>query len=375
MDAVIKKFMPQSAYMEKPVTDRPSEAEVEAAVRTLLRWTGDDPDREGLMDTPKRVAKAYREMFSGYDMCPAEELGRTFEEVAGYDDLVIVKDIQFHSHCEHHMVPIIGKAHVGYLPDGKVVGLSKIARVVDIFAHRLQTQEAMTAQIAGVIQDVLNPRGVAVMIEAEHMCMAMRGIRKQGSTTLTSTFTGVFKDKPEEQVRFVTMVRAAARLIAGRLRQIGPAMSALEFPKAFVRQEGAGGRRGVFAALRRQRPRHGRRHRRGRRHAADGRAHERRGAGADARDRHRPLLVALAQGSMEEGRNLRQFSACRRDAHRLRPGCDVAARQSVGPRRNLSHRPAFMLLSDGGAERRQGDASPTTVAAAVRCGQTYRKPL
>ncbi|TIV73521.1 MAG: GTP cyclohydrolase I, partial [Mesorhizobium sp.] len=132
MDAVIKKIMPPSQYLDKPVTDRPSEAEVEAAVRTLLR--------------------------------------RTFEEVAGYDDLVIVKDIKFHSHCEHHMVPIIGKAHVGYLPDGKVVGLSKIARVVDIFAHRLQTQEAMTAQIAGVIQDVLNPRGVAVMLEAEHMC-------------------------------------------------------------------------------------------------------------------------------------------------------------------------------------------------------------
>ena len=142
MDAVIKKIMPPSAYMDKPVTDRPSEAEVEAAVRTLLRWTGDNPDREGLIDTPKRVTKAYREMFGGYDMCPADELGRTFEEVAGYDDLVIVKDIQFHSHCEHHMVPIIGKAHVGYLPDGKVVGLSKIARVVDIFAHRLQTQEA-----------------------------------------------------------------------------------------------------------------------------------------------------------------------------------------------------------------------------------------
>jgi len=207
MDAVIKTFPPAAGYLNKPKTDRPSEAEVLKAVETLLRWTGDDIHREGLRDTPKRIVKAYREMFDGYDKCPAEELGRTFEEVAGYDDLVIVKDITFHSHCEHHMVPIIGKAHVGYLPDGKVVGLSKIARVVDIFAHRLQTQEALTAQIAGVIQDVLNPRGVAVMIEAEHMCMAMRGIRKQGSTTLTSTFTGVFKDTPEEQVRFVTMVR------------------------------------------------------------------------------------------------------------------------------------------------------------------------
>jgi GTP cyclohydrolase I len=210
MDAVIKKLMPEADFRDRPEIDRPSEAEVEAAVRVLLRWTGDNPDREGLVDTPRRVMKAYREMFNGYDLSPAEELGRTFEEVAGYDDLVIVRDIQFHSHCEHHMVPIIGRAHVGYLPDGKVVGLSKIARVVDIFAHRLQTQEAMTAQIAAVIQDVLNPRGVAVMIEAEHMCMAMRGIRKQGSTTLTSTFTGTFKDSPEEQVRFVTMVRGVA---------------------------------------------------------------------------------------------------------------------------------------------------------------------
>ena len=207
MDAVIKKIMPPSAYMEKPVTHRPTMAEVEAAVGVLLRWTGDDPAREGLVDTPKRVAKAYREMFNGYDMCPADELGRTFEEVAGYDDLVIVRDIKFHSHCEHHMVPIIGKAHVGYLPDGKVVGLSKIARVVDIFAHRLQTQEAMTAQIAGVIQDVLNPRGVAVMIEAEHMCMAMRGVQKQGVSTVTTQFSGSFRNDPEEQIRFFRLVR------------------------------------------------------------------------------------------------------------------------------------------------------------------------
>jgi GTP cyclohydrolase I len=211
MDAVIKNLTPRADNSDKKIIDRPSQAEVEAAVHTLLRWTGDNPDREGLLDTPMRVAKAYREMFNGYDQDPAEELGRTFEEVAGYDDLVIVKDISFHSHCEHHMVPIIGRAHVAYLPDGKVVGLSKIARVVDIFAHRLQTQEAMTAQIAGTIQDVLNPRGVAVMIEAEHMCMAMRGIKKQGSTTLTSTFTGAFRDSPEEQVRFVTMLRSGRR--------------------------------------------------------------------------------------------------------------------------------------------------------------------
>jgi len=208
MDAVLTKTETNSDPLAKSVADRPTEAEVEHAVLTLLRWTGDDPVREGLRDTPKRVAKAFREMFDGYDKDPAEELGRTFEEVAGYDDLVVVRGIQFHSHCEHHMVPIIGRAHVGYLPDGRVVGLSKIARVVDIFAHRLQTQESLTAQIAGVIQEVLNPRGVAVMIEAEHMCMAMRGIRKQGATTLTSMFTGSFKDNPEEQVRFITMVRA-----------------------------------------------------------------------------------------------------------------------------------------------------------------------
>lgn len=208
MDAIVKSF-PNRADADTTLEHqpRPTQVEVEAAVRVLLRWTGDNPDREGLVDTPKRVAKAYREMFSGYDQDPFEELGRTFEEVAGYDDLVLIRDIPFHSHCEHHMVPIIGKAHVGYLPDGKVVGLSKIARVVDIFAHRLQTQEAMTAQIAGVIQDALTPRGVAVVIEAEHMCMAMRGIRKSGSSTMTSTFTGAFRDHPEEQARFLMSLR------------------------------------------------------------------------------------------------------------------------------------------------------------------------
>ena len=210
MDAFAKKPLDSSSSADKAEVARPTQTQVEDAVRTLLRWIGEDENREGLKDTPSRVAKAYQEMFSGYAKDPAEELGRTFEEVAGYDDLVLVKDISFHSHCEHHMVPIIGKAHVAYLPDRKVVGLSKIARVVDIFAQRLQTQEALTAQIAGVIQDVLNPRGVAVMIEAEHMCMAMRGIRNQGSTTLTSTFTGAFRDHPEEQVRFISMIRAGS---------------------------------------------------------------------------------------------------------------------------------------------------------------------
>lgn len=206
MDAIVKTIRPVLDDIDQPIA-RPSREEAEAAVRTLLLWAGDDPGREGLLDTPKRVAKAYGELFSGYDVDPSDALGRTFEEVGGYDDLVLVKDISFHSHCEHHMVPIIGKAHIGYLPDGKVVGLSKLARVVEAFARRLQTQETMTAQIAGLIDEVLRPRGVAVLIEAEHMCMAMRGIRKSGSTTLTTTFTGAFKNEPEHQVRFMTMLR------------------------------------------------------------------------------------------------------------------------------------------------------------------------
>lgn len=206
MDAIVKTIRPVLDEMKEPIV-RPSREEAEAAVRTLLLWAGDDPSREGLLDTPKRVAKAYGELFSGYDVDPSHVLGRTFEEVGGYDDLVLVRDISFHSHCEHHMVPIIGKAHIGYLPEGKVVGLSKLARVVEAFARRLQTQETMTAQIAGLIDEVLRPRGVAVLIEAEHMCMAMRGIRKSGSTTLTTTFTGAFKNEPEHQVRFMTMLR------------------------------------------------------------------------------------------------------------------------------------------------------------------------
>lgn len=189
---------------------RPTQAEAEAAVKTLLLWLGEDTSREGLIETPKRVAKAYKELFSGYQQSPEEELGTVFEEVAGYKDMVLIKDISFFSHCEHHMVPIIGKAHVGYLPNGSVVGLSKIARVVDMFAHRLQTQESMTAQIAHSIQNILKPLGVAVLIEAEHMCMAMRGIRKQGSTTLTTTFTGAFETDITNQVRFMTMLRSGS---------------------------------------------------------------------------------------------------------------------------------------------------------------------
>ncbi|MGO4135704.1 GTP cyclohydrolase I FolE [Rhizobium brockwellii] len=203
MDAIVKNF-PQT----NRDSDRPSQQEAEEAVRVLLRWAGDDPTREGLLETPARVVKSYRELFSGYDMAAEDVLGRTFEEVAGYDDMVLVKDIPFYSHCEHHMVPIIGKAHVAYMPDGRVLGLSKIARVVEIFGRRLQTQETMTAQIARAIDDTLHPRGVAVLIEAEHMCMAMRGVQKQGSTTLTTTFTGTFKTEPADQARFMTMVRS-----------------------------------------------------------------------------------------------------------------------------------------------------------------------
>lgn len=203
MDAIVKNF-PQT----NRDFDRPSQQEAEEAVRVLLRWAGENPTREGLIETPARVVKSYRELFSGYDMAPEDVLGRTFEEVAGYDDMVLVKDIPFFSHCEHHMVPIIGKAHVAYMPDGRVLGLSKIARVVEIYGRRLQTQETMTAQIARAIDDTLNPRGVAVMIEAEHMCMAMRGVQKQGSTTLTTTFTGTFKTEPADQARFMTMVRS-----------------------------------------------------------------------------------------------------------------------------------------------------------------------
>lgn len=210
MDAVVKNIldgMNDDADTESRNVARPSEEEAKAAVEVLLRWIGEDPTREGLRDTPKRVVRAYHELFSGYGHSLEETLGRTFEEVAGYDELVLVKDIPFFSHCEHHMVPIIGKAHVGYLPDGRVLGLSKIARVVDAFGRRLQTQEALTAQIADSIDTTVRPRGVAVMIEAEHMCMAMRGVQKIGSTTLTSTFTGVFKTEPQEQARFMGMLR------------------------------------------------------------------------------------------------------------------------------------------------------------------------
>ncbi|KPB01604.1 GTP cyclohydrolase I FolE [Ahrensia marina] len=206
MDAIVNKLPGKEENMLDDSNNKPTQAEAEEAVRTLLRWMGEDITREGLLDTPKRVVKSYSELFGGYEADPSDVLGRTFEEVAGYNDIVLVKDIHFHSHCEHHMVPIIGKAHVAYLPDERVLGLSKIARVVDIFARRLQTQETLTSQVATSIDETLAPRGVAVMIEAEHMCMAMRGVRKQGSTTVTTRFTGEF-EKPENQYRFLEMLR------------------------------------------------------------------------------------------------------------------------------------------------------------------------
>lgn len=210
MDAILKPVTTRddTAAATRP---RPSREEVEAAVRTLLAWTGDDPEREGLLDTPKRVAKAYEEIFSGYFQDPAEHLKRTFEDVGGYDDIVLVRGIPFFSHCEHHMLPFVGEAHVAYYPSEGVVGLSKIARVIDIFAKRLQTQENLTAQVIDAIDTHLAPRGIAVMIEAEHQCMTMRGVQKQGVTTITTQFTGVFRDDPSEQVRFMSLVRGGRR--------------------------------------------------------------------------------------------------------------------------------------------------------------------
>jgi GTP cyclohydrolase I len=205
MDAVVKPLHSLKPAPAAPV--RPSREEAEEAVRVLLRWAGDDPTREGLLDTPKRVTKAYGELFGGYREDPKEHLERVFEEVEGYDDMVLVRDISFASHCEHHMVPFVGKAHIAYYPSEGVVGLSKLARVVETYARRLQTQETMTAQITDAIDSVLKPRGIAVMIEAEHMCMSMRGVQKQGASTVTSQFTGVFRDDPTEQVRFYTMLR------------------------------------------------------------------------------------------------------------------------------------------------------------------------
>jgi GTP cyclohydrolase IA len=190
----------------KTSPDRPSREEAEKAIRTLLRWAGDNPEREGLKDTPARVAKAFEDWFSGYDQDPEAYLARTFEEVAGYDDMVILRDIRFESHCEHHLAPIIGRAHVGYLPTHRVVGISKLARVVQAFARRLQVQEKMNAQIAHCIQTVLEPRGVAVVIEAAHQCMTTRGVHKTGVTMVTSSMLGDFRTHSDTRREFLNII-------------------------------------------------------------------------------------------------------------------------------------------------------------------------
>jgi GTP cyclohydrolase I len=198
--------LPQAA-----ATPRPELAEVEAAVRTLLRWAGDDPTREGLLDTPNRVARAYREFFSGYEENPTAVLSATFEEAAGYDDMVLVGNIRFESHCEHHLVPIVGLAHIAYLPGKRVVGLSKLARVVDLYSKRLQIQERLTSQIADTIYDALQPRGLAVVIEAEHMCMTTRGAYKPGSSTMTQRLLGLYRTDAQARHEVLAAIRATAR--------------------------------------------------------------------------------------------------------------------------------------------------------------------
>jgi GTP cyclohydrolase I len=183
-----------------------TQAQAEEAIRTLLRWAGDDPDREGLRDTPGRVARAYRDWFAGYDQDPAEYLRRTFEEVAGYDEMIVLRDIEFESHCEHHMAPIIGRAHIGYLPTNKVVGISKLARVVDGYARRFQVQEKLTAEIAACIQDVLKPRGVGVVVEAVHQCMTTRGVHKRNVSMITSTMLGGFREDARTRAEFLQFI-------------------------------------------------------------------------------------------------------------------------------------------------------------------------
>ena len=190
--------------------NRPSRKQAEAAVRTLIEWAGDDPSREGLRGTPDRVVRAYEEFFKGYETDPVELLKRTFDEIDGYDEMVVLRDIRFESHCEHHMAPIIGKAHVAYLPNRRVVGISKLARLVEVYAKRLQIQEKMTAQIANTLNEVLQPKGVAVVIEAAHQCMTTRGIHKPGVTMVTSSMIGGFRDDPSTRREFLAMIGAPA---------------------------------------------------------------------------------------------------------------------------------------------------------------------
>jgi GTP cyclohydrolase I len=212
MDAIRDRtLVGQNPDLDLEAVKRPSREEAMEAVRTLIAWAGDDPRREGVIDTPKRVVDAYAEWFEGYNLDPAKELSRTFEDVQGYDDIVMLRDIELHSHCEHHMIPFIGKAHVAYFPTDRVVGISKLARVVEVFARRLQTQETMTAQIAETIDKALKPKGVAVMIEAVHQCMSIRGVRKPDVATITTQFTGIFKEDPAQQARFMMLATERGR--------------------------------------------------------------------------------------------------------------------------------------------------------------------
>ena len=188
--------------------NQPSEEEAKEAVKTLIAWAGDNPDREGLIETPKRVINAYKEFFEGYTTEPDKILSKTFEEVAGYDEMVVIRDIRLESHCEHHMVPILGVAHVGYIPDQRVVGISKLARIIDIFGKRLQTQETMTAQVADTINNVLKPKGVAVVIDAAHQCMTTRGIHKTETSTVTSRMLGVFKENAITRTEFMNLIHS-----------------------------------------------------------------------------------------------------------------------------------------------------------------------
>ena len=203
------------APAEPTPVQRPTRAEAEEAVRTLIRWAGDDPEREGLKETPFRVVRAYEEFYGGYRDNPADILERTFEEVDGYDEMVLLKDIRFESHCEHHMAPIIGKAHVAYLPHRRVVGISKLARLVEAYGRRLQIQEKMTVQIANTIADVLQPKGVAVVIEAAHQCMTTRGVHKPGVSMVTSRMLGAFRDDPSTRREFLAMVGTPPASVTG----------------------------------------------------------------------------------------------------------------------------------------------------------------
>jgi GTP cyclohydrolase I len=194
---------------------KPTREEAEAAVRTLLRWAGDDPDREGLLATPSRVVSAYEEWFAGYGQDPRDYLSRTFEEVGGYDEIVLLRNIRFESHCEHHMAPVIGRVHIGYLPRDRVVGISKLARLVDVYAKRLQTQEKMTAEIAGCLEAVLKPFGVAVVVEAAHQCMTTRGVHKTEVSMVTSRMLGAFRDQPQTRQEFLAAIGMHASMING----------------------------------------------------------------------------------------------------------------------------------------------------------------